>query len=59
MDGGIGINILFSDTLAKMGISKSFLCPSPTGFHCFVPGKKVHPLGQISLEVVFGDKDNF
>lgn len=58
MDWGSGINIIFSDTPAKMRISKSHLCPSPIGFHGFVPGKKVQSLGQISLEVVFL-KDNF
>lgn len=58
MDGGSGVNIIFPDTLAKMEISKSHLRPSPTGFHGFVPGNKVKPLGQISLEVVFRNKEN-
>lgn len=56
MDGSCGVNVIFPDTLAKMGISKSRLSPLPIGFHGFVLGKKVQPLGQISLEVVFGTK---
>lgn len=59
MDGGSGINILFINTIKKMGISPSRLSASPTGFHGFIPGKEVQPFGQISLEVIFGEEDNF
>lgn len=43
VDGGIGLNIIFPDTLVKMGVSQSPQ-PSPTGFHNFVPGGPVRPL---------------
>lgn len=59
MDGGSRINIIVHDTLAKMGISKSGLGHSPTGFHGFVPGTKVQLLGKLDQEVVFGDQENF
>lgn len=41
-----------------MGISKSRLSHSPTGFHRFVPSRAVQPLEQINLEVVFVDYEN-
>ncbi|XP_040254727.1 uncharacterized protein [Aegilops tauschii subsp. strangulata] len=39
-------------------MSKSLLRPTPTGFHGFVPGMKVQPLGQIYLEVILGAEEN-
>lgn len=59
IDVGSGMNIIFPDTPAKMGISQSRLLPSSTGFHGFVPGGRVNTLGQLNLEVVFGDEKNF
>lgn len=59
IDGGSGMNIIFHDNLAKMGISQSRPHPSPTGFHGFVSGGQVHPIGQLDLEVVFVDEENF
>lgn len=59
MDGGSGINIMYAGTMRKMGLSLTGLRPSPTHFHGIMLGKKVEPLGQINLEVVFGSEDNF
>lgn len=59
MDGCSRINIIFPDTSEKMGISKSHLSPSSTGFHGFVLGRKAQPLGRVELEVIFGDEENF
>lgn len=59
MHGHSGHNINFPDTLAKMSISPSDLQPSVTGFHGFVPGYPIWPLGWIGLEVIFGDEENF
>lgn len=59
MDGGSGVNIIFPNTLSWMGISKSCLSPAPTGFHGFVPGMMVQPLGQIYLKVILGGEENF
>ena len=47
MDGGSGLNILYSSTLDKMGIPRSNLCPSKAPFYGFVLGKEAMPLGRI------------
>ena len=59
MDGGSGINIIFTRTLDDMLIQNNALKPSGTTFHGIVPGKAVYPKGRISLEVVFGSMTNF
>jgi len=59
MDGGSGLNILYAETLALMGISKSRLRNDRAPFHGVVPGHRAHPLGQIDLPVCFGTLDNF
>src|SRR3954466_9553975 len=59
MDGGRGINIIFTRTLEEMLIQNSALKSSGTTFHGIVPGKAVYHIGRISLEVVFGSATNF
>ena len=59
MDGGSGINIIFTRTLEEMLIQNSTLKSSGTTFHGIVPSKADYPLGKISLEVVFGNANNF
>jgi len=54
MDGGSGLNILYVETLALMGISKSRLRNDASPFHGVVPGHRAHPLGQIDLPICFG-----
>ena len=58
MDGGSGINIIFTKTLEEMLIQTSALKSSGITFHGIVPGKAVYPLGKISLKVVFGSASN-
>jgi hypothetical protein len=53
MDGGSGLNILYANTLEKMGIPWSSLRPSKAPFYGIVPGKKTVPLGRIRLNVTF------
>ena len=59
MDGGSGLNILYAETLKGMGIPMSRLSTSNMSFHGVIPGKKAESLGQISLDVVFGDSKNY
>ena len=59
MDGGSGINIIFTQTLDDMLIKNNALKPSGTTFHGIVPGKAVYPMERINLEVVFGSATNF
>ncbi|XP_040254385.1 uncharacterized protein [Aegilops tauschii subsp. strangulata] len=42
-----------------MGILMSKLRESNMQFHCVIPGKKARSLGQITLDVVFGDSKNY
>ena len=59
MDGGSGLNILYAETLKGMGILMSRFSGSNMSFHWVIPGKKAASLGQITLEVVFGDAKNY
>jgi hypothetical protein len=59
MDGGSGLNILYAETLKAMGIPMSHLNESGMQFHGVIPGKKAKSLGQIALDMAFGDDKNF
>lgn len=59
MDSGFGINIMYANTMRKMGLSLTGLHPSPTHFHGIGPVKKAEPLAQISQEVIFGSETNY
>jgi hypothetical protein len=59
MDGGSGINMLYSSMLDEMGIPRSALRPPTAPFHGVVLGIEELPLGQIDLPVTFGDVRNF
>jgi hypothetical protein len=46
IDGGAGLNIIFADTLKKIGLDfTSQLTPTDVPFYGIVPGKAVMPLG--------------
>ena len=59
MDGGSGLNNLYSETLRGMGIPMSKFSESNMRFHGVIPGKKADSLGQITLDVVLGDSKNY
>jgi hypothetical protein len=48
MDGGSGLNLLFTSTMKAMGIAADMLQESDTGFHGIVPTLLAYPLGKIS-----------
>src|ERR1041384_5978201 len=58
IDGGSTINILYRDTLIKLGINESELEPNRTIFHGIVPGLSCTALGRIRLEVALGSEEN-
>jgi len=58
IDNGSAINIMYRDTMVKMGISANMLQPSSTTFHGIVPGVSCAPMGKIWVDVLFGTKDN-
>jgi hypothetical protein len=54
MDGGSNLNILYANTLNKMGIPWSSLCPNKAPFYEIIPGKEAMPLRHIRLNATFG-----
>ena len=59
MDGGSSLNLLYQDTVRKMGIDPSRIKPTKTTFKGIIPDVEAHYTGSITLEVVFGSPDNF
>ena len=59
MDGGSSLNLLYQDTMHKMGIEPSRIKPTKTTFKGIIPGVEAHCTGSITLEVVLGSPDNF
>ena len=54
MDGGSSLNLLYQDTMRKMGIHPSWIKPTKTTFKGVIPGVEARCTGSIMLEVVFG-----
>ena len=60
IDGGARLNIIFSETLRKIGLQLAgMITPTSTPFYGIVPGKAAMPLGQITLPVTFGTSSNY
>ena len=59
IDGGSSINILYKDTMEKLGIKQRQVQSSRTVLHGIVPGLSCSPIGKILIDVLFGDKDHF
>jgi hypothetical protein len=59
IDGGSGLNIIFTETLRKMEFhfSKMTACDEP--IYGVVPGKAAYPIGCVCLPVTFGTEENF
>jgi hypothetical protein len=60
IDGGSGVNLIFTSTLSKMGLDfTDMLVPSKSPFYGIVPGNAAHPLGMVVLLVTFGTRENY
>ena len=59
MDGGSSLNLLYQDTMCKMGINPSMIKPTKTTFKRVIPGVEAHCTGSITLKVVFGPLDKY
>jgi hypothetical protein len=59
MDAGSRINLIYAKTLRAIHISLEFLKPTDCSFHGIVPGSANYPLGQIALNVCFGNRQNY
>ena len=59
MDGGSSLNLIYQDTVRKMGIDPSRISQSNTTFKAVIPGVEARCRGSLVLEVTFGSPDNF
>ena len=59
IDGGSSINILYRDTMTKLGLKAEDLEPTRTVFHGIVPSVSCSPIGRVRLDVLFGDSSHF
>ena len=59
MDGGSSLNLIYQDTVRKMGIDPTRISHSNTTFKGVIPGPEASCTGSLVLEVVFGSPDNF
>jgi hypothetical protein len=58
IDNGSSINIMYRDTMLKLGIQDNMLELSQTTFHGIVLGLSCAPMGKIRMDVMFGNRDN-
>ena len=59
MDGSSSLNLIYQETICKMGIDPSRISQSGTTFKGVIPGAEAHCSGSLTLEAVFGSPDNF
>jgi hypothetical protein len=59
IDNGSSINIMYRDTMHKLGIKENMLEPSQTTFHGIVSGLSCTLMGKIRIDVMFGNRDNY
>jgi hypothetical protein len=60
IDGGARLNIIFLETLRKMGLDfTGLITPIGIPFYGIVPSKAAMPLGQITLPVMFRTHANY
>ena len=58
MDGGNSLNLIYQDTVRRMGIDPSRISQSNTTFEGVIPGVEAYGRGSIVLEVTFGFPGN-
>ena len=58
MDGGSGLNLIYEDTIRKMGIDPSRIKHINTTFEGVIPGVEACAKGSVVLEVTFGSPGN-
>ena len=59
MDGGRSLNLIYQDTVRKMGIDPPKISHRTTMFKGVIPDLEARCTGFVLLEVVFGSSDNF
>ena len=58
MDGGSSLNLIYEDTVRRMGINPSRISQSNTAFEGVIPGVEAYGRGSVVLEVTFGSPGN-
>ena len=58
MDGGSSLNLIYEDTVRRMGINLSSISRSNTTFEGVIPGIEAYSRGSVVLEVTFGSPGN-
>ena len=58
MDDGSSLNLIYQDTIRRMGIDPSRISQSNTTFEGVIPGVEAYGRGSIALEVTFGSPGN-
>ena len=59
MVNGSSLNLIYQDTVRKMGIDPSRISQRNTTFKGVIPGPEARCTGSLVLEVVFSSPDNF
>ena len=59
MDGGSDLNLLYQDTIRKLGVNPAIIRHGNTSFQGVTPGPDTQSMGSLPLEVTFGSPDNF
>ena len=58
MDGSSNLNLIYEDTVRRMGIDPSRISQSNTTFEGVIPGIEAYGRGSVVLEVTFGSLGN-
>ena len=58
MDGGGSLNLIYEDTVRRMGINPSRISQSNTTFEGVIPGIEAYGRGSVVLEITFGSPGN-
>ena len=58
MDGGSSLNLIYKDTIHRMGINPSRISQSNTAFEGVIPDVEAYDRGSVVLEVTFGSPGN-
>ena len=58
MDGGSSLNLIYEDTVRRMGIDSSRISKIHTTFEGVIPGIEAYSKGSVILEVTFGSPGN-
>ena len=58
MDGGSSLNLIYEDTVRRMGINPSRISQSNTTFAGVIPGIEAYSRGSVILEITFGSPSN-